>query len=229
MGQPVLVVVAHPDDEVLGCGGAIARHADGGDDVHILILAEGATSRDGRRQPGKRRGELQSLAAASRRAAKLLGAKPPRLANFPDNRLDSVDLLDLVRAVTVSVEAVKPRIVYTHHGRDLNVDHRLVNQATLTACRPLPNSPVRAIYTFETVSATGWNDPHTFAPFRPTRFLDVSAFMDVKRRACECYQAEMRPFPHARSIEAVEALARWRGATVGLPAAEAFEVIREIA
>jgi N-acetylglucosamine malate deacetylase 1 len=226
--EPVLVVVAHPDDEVLGCGGTIARHVESGDEVHILIVAEGATSRDKRRQPGKRRSELLSLAAAARQAAGLLGAQPPRLAGFPDNRLDSVDLLDLVKAVTVSIDAVKPRIVYTHHASDLNVDHRLVNEATVTACRPLPNSAVRAIYAFETVSSTGWSDPHAFAPFRPTRFVDISAFMDLKRRACECYETEMRPFPHARSMEAVEALARWRGTTVGRAAAEAFEVIREI-
>ena len=119
-----------------------------------------------------------------------------------------------------------PEVVYTHHAGDLNVDHRIVHQATVTACRPLPGSPVRALYAFETVSSTEWQTAGE--SFRPQRCVDIEPFLGRKLRALDAYQAEMRPFPHARSHEAVEALARVRGAAAGLRAAECFVVVREV-
>ena len=222
----VLVVVAHPDDEILGCGGALARHAAGGDTVHVLIVAEGAMSRDARRDPAGREAELTALKAAALRAASTIGAEEPRLLGLPDNRLDALPLLDVIKPIEADVEAVAPEIVYTHHAGDLNVDHRIVHQATVTACRPLPDSPVRAIYAFETVSSTEWQTAGE--TFRPQRWVDIAPFLHLKLQALEAYAAEMRPFPHARSLEAVEALARVRGAAAGLKAAECFMVVREL-
>jgi LmbE family N-acetylglucosaminyl deacetylase len=222
MAQSVLIVAAHPDDEVIGIGGTAARHAAAGDAVHIVILGEGLASRNGSKT------EKGALREAGRRAAAAIGAEPPIFAGLPDNRLDSLDLLDIVRHIEEAVEAVKPATVYTHHGNDLNVDHSLVHRATLTACRPLPQSSVRSIYTFETASSTEWGSPDLGAAFVPARFVDISATLATKRKALEAYAAEMRPFPHPRSIEAIEALARWRGASVGLDAAEAFGVVREV-
>ncbi|MEO5335313.1 MAG: PIG-L family deacetylase [Magnetospirillum sp. WYHS-4] len=222
----VLIVAAHPDDEILGVGGTIARHADAGDDVHILILAEGVTSRPGKADAGV---ALAHLRATAREAAAILGARPPILAGLPDNRLDRLDLLDLVQEVERHVEVLAPETVYTHHGSDLNLDHRLVHQAAATACRPLPGSPVRRLYAFETLSSTEWSTPATGPAFRPTRYLGIEETLDRKLAAIDRYAAEMRPFPHARSREAVAALARLRGVQAGLSAAEAFEVIREIA
>lgn len=226
MTRSVLVVAAHPDDEILGCGGTLARHAQAGDDVHILIVAEGATSRDPGRDTGLRRDELEALCSAARQAAVAIGARPPRLLGFPDNRLDTLPLLDVIKGIESVVAAATPEIVYTHHAGDLNVDHRIVHQATVTACRPLPGASVKAIYGFETLSSTEWQSggPH----FVPQRWVDIEASLDRKLTALRAYESEMRPFPHARSMEAIEALARLRGSSAGLAAAECFMVVREI-
>ena len=222
----ILVAAAHPDDEILGCGGVLARHAAEGDRVHILIVAEGATARDSERDPRGREPELTALRAAASRAASAIGAEEPHMLGLPDNRLDSLPLLDVIKPIEAFIEAVAPEIVYTHHAGDLNVDHRIVHQATVTACRPLPGSPVRTLYAFETVSSTEWQTAGE--SFRPQRWVDIEPFLHCKMRALEAYEAEMRPFPHARSFDAVEALARWRGASAGLKAAECFVVVREV-
>lgn len=219
----ILVVAAHPDDEVLGLGGTLARHADQGDEIHILILAEGATSRQG--EGAEAVAHLRQVAA---RAAAILGARPPRFAGLPDNRMDSLDLLDVTQVVEAVVEEVKPDVVYTHHGGDLNRDHRVTHEAVVTACRPLPGAPRRALFAFETVSSTEWASPAVGEAFRPARFVDISASFDRKMRALAEYACEMRPFPHARSLLAVEALARLRGSQAGLDAAEAFVLLHEV-
>ncbi len=227
-GGRVLIVAAHPDDEILGCGGVAARHAAAGDRVDTLILAEGATARQPRRGGASGSAEIEALRDAARAAAKILGTEPPQFAGLPDNLMDSLTLLDIVKHVEETVERLTPRFVYTHHGGDLNVDHRLTHQAVITACRPLPGAPVRGIYTFEVASSTEWGSTGIDAGFRPRRYVDIGDFLDLKLRALACYEAEMRPFPHARSREAIEARARVRGAEAGVAAAEAFEVIREI-
>ncbi len=218
----ILVVAAHPDDEVLGVGATIARHAADGDNVNILILAEGATSRGGDEN------DVSALSAAAAAAAAVLGANAPRFAGLPDNLMDSLTLLDIVKHVEAVIDEVRPDIVYTHHGGDLNVDHRMTHQAVITACRPLPGSCVSTLYAFETPSSTEWASSATGETFKPTRFVDVTDFMAKKRQALICYEAEMRPFPHARSLEAVDALATLRGSQSGIARAEAFQVILEI-
>ena len=222
----VLVVAAHPDDEILGCGGVLAAHAARGDTVHVLIVAEGATSRGAHREPEGRKRELTRLKAAASRAASVIGAEEPRMLGLPDNRLDSMPLLDVIKPIEAVVEAVLPEIVYTHHAGDLNIDHRIVHQAVMTACRPVPGASVRAIYAFETVSSTEWQTAGE--RFLPQRWVDIEPFLGRKLRALEAYKVEMRSFPHARSIEAVDALARVRGASAGLKAAECFMVVREV-
>jgi len=222
MTSSVLVVAAHPDDEVLGCGGVVARHVGAGDTVNILLLAEGAIAREPANEPGA----VAALQEAAAAAAHTLGASEPRFCGFPDNRLDSLPLLDVIKAIEDVVAEVAPKIVYTHPANDLNVDHRIVHQAAITACRPLPGSPVQAVYAFETVSSTEWQA--TGEAFRPQRWIDIEPFLELKLRALDAYTVEMRPFPHARSREAVEALARVRGAAAGLRAAECFMVVREV-
>ena len=222
----ILVVAAHPDDEILGCGGVVASHVAQGDTVHVVIVAEGAASRSSRRNPEAKESELASLRSAAFSAASTIGAEAPRMLGLPDNRLDGMPLLDVIKPIESIVEAVVPEIVYTHHAGDLNVDHRIVHQAVVTACRPLPGSSVNAIYAFETVSRTEWQTAGEV--FRPQRWVDIEPFLSRKLRALEPYDAEMRPFPHARSFDAVEALARARGASVGVKAAECFMVVREV-
>ena len=227
MSRRVLVVAAHPDDEILGCAGTIARHVDLGDTVDVLIVAEGATSRGAARDASADADALAELRAAAAAAAEVLGTNTPVFGGFPDNRLDTVPLLDVVKLVEAQCQAVSPEIVYTHHSGDLNIDHQVVARAVATAFRPLPGSGVHAIYAFETVSSTEWG-LHTDAGSPPVRFVDIVAQLDRKRAALDCYDIEMRDFPHARSNEAVDALARVRGASAGLAAAEAFWVVREI-
>jgi LmbE family N-acetylglucosaminyl deacetylase len=219
----VLVVAAHPDDEVLGCGGTIARHTKAGDTVHILIVAEGAMSRiEGSAD------DVDQLIEAAKRAAKALGAEKPKMLGLPDNRLDTVALLDVIQPIEDVVRGTMPEIVYTHHGNDLNLDHRIVHQATVTACRPLPGSTVRRLFAFEAPSSTEWSTRSMGPAFNPAHFVGIADTLDAKTAALNCYETEMRPFPHPRSTEAITALAQVRGSHVGLAAAEAFEVVLDI-
>jgi LmbE family N-acetylglucosaminyl deacetylase len=217
----VLVVAAHPDDEVLGCGGTVARLAGAGEQVHIAILGEGATSR-----AGAPAGATGALAAQAQEAGRALGAAEVVCLGLPDNRFDTLALLDVVQAVERLVARVAPHTVYTHHAGDLNVDHRIAHQAVVTATRPLPGAAVRRVLAFEVFSATEWGFGGTGPAFAPVHFVDVTETLEAKQRALACYAGELRPFPHPRSPEAVEALATWRGATAGLMRAEAFEVVR---
>lgn len=222
MNADVLVVAAHPDDEALGCGGAIARHAAAGARVEIVFLADGEGAR------GPAAGDVAARQTAARRAAEILGARPPRFVDLPDNRLDSVPLLEIISRLERALDGYAPEIVYTHSGGDLNVDHRLVHQAAVTLFRPLPGARWRGLFAFEVPSSSEWSTPAIGPVFAPDRFVDISAFVERKMAALAAYAAEMRPFPHARSCEAVRALATWRGATAGVAAAEAFQTLRWI-
>jgi LmbE family N-acetylglucosaminyl deacetylase len=224
----VLVIAAHPDDEVLGCGGTISRHAAVGDEVHVVILAEGVTSRDKIRERSRRSTELSILAEAAHAASKILGACSLTLHDLPDNRLDAIDLLDVVKLVENHLQTVTPDIVYTHHAGDLNIDHRRVHDAVITACRPLPGHTVKTLLFFEVPSSTEWQTPGSAPSFSPDWFIDVSKTLSTKLQALRAYQAEMKPWPHPRSLEAVEHLARWRGASVGATAAEAYVLGRNV-
>jgi LmbE family N-acetylglucosaminyl deacetylase len=224
----VLIIVAHPDDEILGCGGSMARHVRGGDSVAVEILAEGITSRDAQRSRGSRTRELGELRSAALHANAILGVRDVRLHDLPDNRMDSMPLIEVVKKVEEIVRERAPDIIYTHHGGDLNVDHRVTARAVLTACRPLPGARVRRILSFEVPSSTEWQAPAPTEVFMPAWFNDISDTLELKLKALDAYASEMRTWPHARSIEAVTHLARWRGASVGRSAAEAFTLLRQI-
>lgn len=226
--KKVLVVAAHPDDEVLGCGATIARHAKVGDEVHVVILAEGVTSRDKVRERNSHTMELSKLAKDAHAANKILGVHSVTLHDLPDNRLDSVNLLDVVKLVEDYVQAIKPDILYTHHIGDVNIDHRRIHEAVITATRPQPGQTVKTLLFFEVQSSTEWQPPGSGPPFAPNWFVDISSTLALKMKALRVYKTEMRPWPHSRSCEAVEYLARWRGATVGCEAVEAFVVGRQI-
>ena len=155
-----------------------------------------------------------------------MGAASVHCDDLPDNRLDSVPLLGITQRVEALIEQYQPDTVLTHHAGDLNIDHRRVHQAVMTACRPQPGHPVRTILCFEVPSSTEWQVPGGGEPFVPNWFEDITETLPQKLKALEAYAMEMRDWPHTRSIEAVEHLARWRGATVGVEAAEAFMVAR---
>ncbi len=224
----ILVVAAHPDDEILGCGATIAKHVQHGDEVHVVILAEGVTSREAVRSRETHQEELSQLAQAAHRANTVLGVHSLTLHDFPDNRMDSLDRLDIIKAVEAYVHQIKPDIVYTHHVGDVNIDHRRIHEAIVTACRPVPEHAVKTLLLFEVASSTEWQPPASAPAFSPNWFVDVSVTLEQKLKALAEYESEMRPWPHARSMKALEHLARWRGATIGVEAAEAFMLGRKI-
>ncbi|MDH4033934.1 MAG: PIG-L family deacetylase, partial [candidate division Zixibacteria bacterium] len=175
MSNRVLVVAAHPDDEILGCGGAMARHVKAGDHVSLAILAEGLTSRDSQRDRERRREEISELGKAARQANKILGVTDVELYDFPDNRMDSVPRLDIVKQVENLVDRFRPNILYTHHSGDVNIDHRCIHEAVVTACRPMPgNHQVDTLLFFEVASSTEWQTAGSAPPFHPNWYLDIS-------------------------------------------------------
>jgi LmbE family N-acetylglucosaminyl deacetylase len=229
MGGPsrVLVVAAHPDDEILGCGGTVARLVADGHDVHFAILGEGMTSRHSQRSDADAK-QLTALHQQAHAAAAKLGVKNVVLHNFPDNRLDTVPLLDVVKLVEDLVDRIKPQVVYTHHAGDLNVDHGVIHRAVLTATRLVAGQSVLDVYAFEVASSTEWAFQRIEPCFRPNVFVDITQSIEVKIAAMECYQTEARRFPHPRSPEALRAIATRWGSVVGCPAAEAFELVRSV-
>jgi LmbE family N-acetylglucosaminyl deacetylase len=211
-----LVVAPHAMDEVLGCGGALLRLTAAGTAIRTLVLCGDGTGRD-----GPRRG-------AAMRAAAILGLEPPSFCGFAENRSDAIPLVELVGRIEAAVGEFRPDTVLVSHGGNLNVDHQNAWRATMTALRPVPRHPVRRIYGYEIVSSTDWAPPGWGEAFQPQMFVDIASGLDRKIEALAAYGDEMRPAPHARSPEAIRALAVTRGMSVGLPAAEAFTVVRQI-
>jgi len=224
----ILVVVAHPDDEVLGCGASISKWTKLGQSVHILIMAEGSTSRLESKESVKISKEVSLLKDSANKVAKILGANSVKLLGYPDNRMDSIDRLDVVKAIEAEIELLKPHTVVTHHCGDVNIDHQIIHEAVVTACRPQPKFCVKRLLSFEVPSSTEWQPPSSKIAFQPNWFEDVSKSIDSKIEALKVYHSEMKEWPHARSIQSVKHLARWRGSSVGCDAAEAFILLREI-
>lgn len=222
MARSILVVAAHPDDEILGAGGAIARHAEEGDRVATLILGEGYAARD--LASADLRAAQDALNTDAKKALAILGVPAPLRGSYADNAFDTVPLLSIVRDIEKVIRACKPEIVYTHHAGDVNVDHRIVSQATEAAVRPMKGSSIMEVRAFEIASSTEWN--FVRPPFQPDLFVSLSAKqLSKKVRAMKAYRSEIRKFPHPRSAEYLEALARVRGAQSGSERAEAFVVL----
>ncbi len=217
-----LVIAAHPDDEVLGCGATIARLSHEGWKVHVLIVAEGGTSRAEKRDIEANSEELSVLAKCAEEANKILGTASFKLLSLPDNRMDSIDLLDIVKIVEEYILKYKPSLIFTHHAGDVNIDHKILHDAVIAACRPHPNHSVKKLLFFEVPSSTEWRPASSGIYFTPNYFYDVSEYISKKMAALSAYQPEIRNFPHPRSVDAVNHLGRWRGASVGCEAAEAF-------
>ncbi|MGF1740812.1 PIG-L family deacetylase [Vibrio profundum] len=215
-------MAAHSDDEVLGCGGTIAKHVANGDRVSVVFMTDGVGSRvDNNKKDAVVRN------TSSQRALSTLSISNSYQFDFPDNNMDSVPLLEVVQKLEQVIDKVQPSVVYTHYAHDLNVDHRITHQAVMTACRPQAQSSVKEIYTFEVLSSTEWASKAN-CQFLPLLIVDISDCWELKLKALKCYHGEMRKFPHSRSYEAVEALALLRGSTHGVGKAEAFFVERII-
>lgn len=223
--KKVLVIAAHPDDELLGLGGTVRKLADAGKEVHAVILAEGITSRSDKREDADQ-SELIALREGAEKAAGIVGYQTIDFCGFPDNRMDSVDLLDIIKTVSKFVEKYQPDTIFTHHHGDLNIDHRRTCEAVLTACRPVGEYGVRRIYAFETPSSTEWNYVYN-EPFTPNVYVDVTDTLEAKVDGMACYRSESTVYPHPRSSEALRALGKLRGSNVGYEMAEAFMLLRE--
>lgn len=220
----VLVVSAHPDDEIIGVGGTIAKHVEQGDTVNVVIIAEGKSSRyENYKKPEN--SLLEDSYLETMKACEVLGVSKFKRLNYPDNRLDSIDLLEIIKVVEINIEEFNPDIVYTQYGGDINVDHEVVYKAVMTATRPLPNHNVKWVFAYETLSSTEWNYDVKDA-FIPNYFVNIDSQLDQKLKAMSCYSSELREYPHPRSLAAIEYNAKVWGAKIGVGAAEAFKLVR---
>jgi LmbE family N-acetylglucosaminyl deacetylase len=215
----VLVVAAHPDDEALGCGATIAKHIEQGDSVHLLFMTDGVASRIGSKNNAEER------LTAAQDAAQILGVNSFTSFNFPDNKMDSIPLLDVVKKIEDKITQLQPEVIYTHHIGDLNIDHQITHKAVITACRPQPDFCVKEIYAFEVLSSTEWQTPG-FESFNPNMFVNITDFIDLKKQVLEVYSVEMHQQPHSRSVDNALRLNALRGNSVGVDYAEAFIAIR---
>lgn len=221
--KEILIIAAHPDDEILGCGGTITKLSKN-NIVSALILVDAITSRTGDFSNEERK----DLKMETKNSHDIIGIKNTFFESFPDNEFDKLPLLNLIKTVSNYIEKIKPDIIFTHHHGDLNIDHRKTFQAVLTACRPQPNLKHPDIYCFEIPSATDWQTYLGENSFRPNIFIDISDTINLKLKALECYESEMRDYPHSRSIKGVEIMAQDWGRKVGKKFVEAFELIRSI-
>jgi N-acetylglucosamine malate deacetylase 1 len=221
MTKIVLIIAAHSDDEALGCSGTMAKHVAQGDKVHILFMTDGVASRI------RSKNNTEERLIAAQDAVQILGVSSFTTLNFPDNKMDSIPLLDVVKEVENKITELQPEIIYTHHIGDLNVDHQITHKAVITACRPQPSFYVKEIYAFEVLSSTEWSTPGV-ETFSPNVYIDITDYIGIKKQVLEVYSEEMRQPPHSRSIDNAIRLNALRGNSVGVDYAEAFELIRMI-
>jgi len=228
--KKILILVAHPDDEVLGCGGTIAKYAEKGNKVYCLFLGRGKTSRLKNTEiiPKKIKKAQTALEKEAHKAAKELGISEIFFEDFPDQQYDTVGFLKIVKAIEKIKNKIKPEIIFTHHQGDLNLDHQITFKAALTACRPLPGETIKKIYSFEVPSSTEWGSPKRKNYFKPDVFIDITKTFNKKIKALKIYKSELRDYPHPRSLKSAEVIARRWGTAVGRELVEAFELIREI-
>lgn len=222
----ILVVAAHPDDEVLGCGGTIARLSKEGNDVYIAILGEGITSRFERREFADK-DLIKFLHSRAKKVKDLLECKGLFLYDLPDNRFDTIPLLDVIKIIEQLIQKLQPKIIYTHHAGDLNIDHAIVHRAVMTATRPQAEQSVKELFAFEVPSSTDWGF-NQFQKFKPNVYIDISETLEKKLEAMALYETEKRDFPHPRSEKALKSIAQRWGTEAGLFAAEVFQLIRKI-
>ncbi len=225
--KKILIVAAHPDDEILGCGGTILKEIAEGNEVFSLVLGEGITSRYKKREYVEK-GKIEELHNSYEKACKFIGFKKHWLCKFPDNRFDSINLLDIVKVVETIKKKILPDTIYTHFENDLNIDHRLTFQAVLTASRPLRDNSVKEILSFEIPSSTEWISSNPTNSFNPNIFTNISETIDKKLEAVTIYKNEIRKYPHPRSLEALRIISQRWGIVSGFSYAEAFILVRKV-
>jgi len=223
MKKKILIIAAHPDDETIGCGGTIARHAYNGDEVGIITLTDGVNSRNNFNDE-----DVERRSKAAKNAMKRLNAKWITSGNFPDNQIDSVPLIDVIKFIESYKKAFYPDIIYVHSPSDLNIDHRIAASATLTAYRPQPSETYSEIRFYEVSSSTDYNVKQLEQKFAPNLYINIDNFWKNKLEALNEYDIEIHDDPHSRSYKKIKSLAEFRGSESGMQLAEAFEVVRRI-
>ena len=218
----ILILVAHPDDETIGCGGTIYKHFKNKDEIFAASFTDGVGSRI-RENRKKIRRKIQSI-----KVSKILGFSWINQYSLPDNSLDQIPILKIIKKIEKIKKKINPDIVYTHSKFDLNVDHRIIFQSTLTAFRPQPKDNSVEIRCMEISSATDYGDQMNLKSFKPNLFVDIKKFWKKKKDSLEVYKDELRKYPHSRSIKAIKNLSMYRGSQVGMEMVESFEVIRKI-
>lgn len=221
MMSRVLVIAPHPDDEVFGVGGTILRHVATGDEVHAAVVTVASP-------PLFDESIVPVVREEARRAWDILGVSGSRFLEVPAALPERTPNHVLNQKIAAVIQDLRPHTLYLPFPGDLHVDHQRVFLAGLVGARPLPGCAVRRILCFETLSETNWNAPFLSPMFQPNVFVDISNFLEAKIRAASCYETQVKPFPNERSLEALRALAIHRGSTVGVPAAEAFVLVREV-
>lgn len=221
--KTILILSAHPDDETYGVGGTVLKHKKDGHKVFVYIMTDGVTARHNVKTKQRH---------AAEEACKILGVDEVIFGELPDQRLDALPLLEIIKPISKLINEIKPEVVYTHHGGDANQDHRTIFQATMVATRPFGDNPVRELLTYEVASSTEWAPPLNHWAFLPNTYIDISNQIDRKVFAAleytKTHQSEVPPFPHPRSPEAIKIYAQRRGIEVGFNYAEAFQLIRKI-
>lgn len=214
--ERVLVIAAHPDDETLGMGGTIHKLSLLGSHVRIVFLSDGIASRD------KIRESLDKRRTAAKNALSHLNCSDVHFYDYPDNAMDNVPLIEVVKTIEACIKDFSPTVLFTHFPQDLNVDHRITSQASLVASRPKVSSKIKSLLYFEVQSSTEWN--FGSSQFMPNMFVDISDSSGFKLDALKEYQVEIEDFPEARSFAGIEARSIVRGVTVGVSNAEAFQI-----
>jgi N-acetylglucosamine malate deacetylase 1 len=218
----VLIVAPHPDDEVLGCGGVMARHAANGDEVHVAVVTRGHPDVFPAESVDRVRAELKEAHA-------VLGVRSVKYLDFPAPRLDTVPRHTVADAIAKLLKELQPHTMYVPHHGDMHFEHGLINEACLVAARPLDATAVRRILAYETLSETEWAPPTPAAGFQPTVYVDIANYLQKKLDAFSCFRSQLKSPPNPRSLEIIKALAMFRGAAAHLTAAEGFVLLREIA
>ena len=218
----ILVIAAHPDDELLGCGGTILKHVDNNDDVYVIFMTDGVSAR------GKNYLKVKKRKRQAIKVSKLLNTKSTIFLNFPDNKMDSIPLLKIVKRLEKLILKLKPKTIYTHFSDDLNKDHKITFEAVNVACRPINNCSVKKIISFEILSSTEWKLNNSKKKFNPNLYINIDKYLIKKLAALKIYTDEIKKFPHSRSLKGIQTLANFRGLESGLNCAEAFYINKEI-
>jgi LmbE family N-acetylglucosaminyl deacetylase len=226
MKKRILICVAHPDDETIGCGGAIAHHVKDKDKVYCIYMTDGVGARHSKTKDSL----IHQRKKHSLLAAKILGFKwlSDYCGGFPDNRMDTVKLLEVVKKIEKAKKKIMPHIIYTHNPHDLNIDHRIVAEATLIAFRPQAKEIWQKILAFEIPSSTDFAYFKKNKNFQPNHFLNIKKYWNKKKKALQAYKTEIKKFPNSRSLKGIEILSKFRGMQNGLEKAEGFQILKHI-